>query len=947
MTKIRLYRHPFSGEPPEVHVADSLAEWLLAHYGERLSVNLQVYAGEPSVESFVPLTPEALISANEGEYSVLQAPGGPLIPMIIMMVISAAIRYLSQPSQQINNRSQQSPNNSLSDRSNKVRVMERVEDIYGTVRAVPSLIMPTYAKYINDQKVEFGYYCVGRGYYDISDLRDGDTLISEINGAGAKVYAPFTSPNSGSPQSTFGDVSGLIDPILTVTRSGAVDGIILKALNQLQLTSGIPYWFYGAGPGDGYIPASSADTIWQSPSSRQPNFAAVASAGQLLHITMPDQSVTRTVGGSLTCSASATSNTYTCSDAGFFLGIKVGSTATISGFSNAANNGAHVVTAVSGNTLTVAEALTTEGVASGQTFAVTINYSGARTIASVQNGYVTLTGASQFSTQDYPLGGTFGTGTGGAGTVLTSIVVDNGLSDWTSWTTLPDTSRTEVWTNVEAQAGMYKNQGGEFTVTVNYDVQIEKLDPVTLAPTGIVEDVPGTISGSTTNAKAQTLEHVTGWVGPARVRARRTTPYDYSFNGFISDEIKWVDLNSVAPIDPVAHPHFGNKTTIQTVTHANTDATAIRKRELNCLAARKLPTYNGTSFSGSFGPTGQLASGTISATSRIVDIIAAVTIDPQIGARSITDLDLAQVYGVQQALDSWNTECGQFNYTFDTDQTSFEETLTTIANAAFCIAYRQNGYIRLALDRPQASSVALFTHRNKKPDSETITRKFSADSDYDGIELLYQDPERNSQETIRLPLDGSWTKLKKVEVPGIRSFTQAWFRANREYQRLKVHRLSIETECTADARILLPNARVDIVDNTKFQSWDGEVVGQSGLTLTLSRDVQFTVGATHSVVLMKRDGTLQSVACTAGSAANQIVLASAPAEAIVTTPTPSGGQRTIFSFAADSARGAMAWLIQELSSTDGQYVKLTAINYSDTYYTADSQAVPPKSSVID
>ena len=36
-----------------------------------------------------------------------------------------------------------------------------------------------------------------------------------------------------------------------------------------------------------------------------------------------------------------------------------------------------------------------------------------------------------------------------------------------------------------------------------------------------------------------------------------------------------------------------------------------------------------------------------------------------------------------------------------------------IANAVFCIAYRQNGKIRFTFDKPQTSSTALFTHRNK------------------------------------------------------------------------------------------------------------------------------------------------------------------------------------------------------------------------------------------
>ena len=56
----------------------------------------------------------------------------------------------------------------------------------------------------------------------------------------------------------------------------------------------------------------------------------------------------------------------------------------------------------------------------------------------------------------------------------------------------------------------------------------------------------------------------------------------------------------------------------------------------------------------------------------------------------------------------------------------------------FCIAYRQNGKIRFTFDKPQTSSTALFTHRNKKPSSDVISRRFTADGEYDGIELTYE-----------------------------------------------------------------------------------------------------------------------------------------------------------------------------------------------------------------
>jgi hypothetical protein len=849
------------------------------------------------------------------------------------MALSAAVNFLfAKDPKPLDNRAQESPNNQLSDRQNQVRALQRVEDIYGTVRSIPSVLMPAYNKYINHKKVEYGFYCVGRGYYEITDVREGDTPLADIAGASAAIYAPFTSPNSGSPQALIGDA--IIDTILSVSRSSAVDGLVLKAYNQLQLPGSAPYVFAGAGgAGNGEVPPASLDVIYQPVSERKPNVAAIAENGQTITVVMANKAVTRAAAPTVTVDVDAANKRYILSGSGsggFFDGLVGGTTITVSGgFAEASNIGAKTVVAFTGSTVDVAEALVDEVDVGDFSVGMTINYSGPRTISTVQNGYLTLEGPSKYSSQFYEL-------------IDAQVEVANGATVWTDWQTLPDTDRTEVWTNVLARSGMYKDDGAKSEASVAYEVQVEQLTAM-LVPTGNVEVYSGFLTGATSNERAETLEHVTGWVGPARVRMRRLTDFDYSFQGAVVDEIQWFDLYSVSP---TTKPHFGNKTTIHTVTRSTAGTTSIQRRELNCLASRKLPIYDSGTFTGAFNSDGLLVSGTIAATSRIVDIIPAVTIDPMIGNRPIGDLDMDQIWSVQAQLAAWHPECGQFNYTFDSDSLSFEETVAAIANAAFCVPYRQNGKIRLALDRPQATSVALFTHRNKKPRAETITRTFSSEAEYDGVELVYVDPETEDQETIRLPLDGSYTKLKKVEITGIRSFVQAWFRANREYYRLRSARMTIETECTTDARAILPNSRVDIVDNTRFKSWDGEVVAQSGLTLTLSREVEFLPSEPHSIILMKRDGTLQSIACTAGPRANQVILAGPPAEAVVTEQTPEGGIRTIFSFAADSARAAQAWLVQEIGHTDGQYLRIRAVNYSDNYYTADALAVPAKASVI-
>ena len=868
MTRIRLYAHPLAPCAPQDFSAPSLAQWLLDHYGAVPQVRVQIFKGEPCAENEISNDLAAIMAGDADEYVVLQSPAGTGVEWLIYAAIIATVAAVAtillvpKPVMPGNvNRSQQSPNNALGNRENKVRLLERVEDIYGTVKAIPSLMMPTYNKYIANKKFEYGYYCVGRGYYSLADIKDGDTLIADIDGASASVFNPFTSPNSGDlPVLQVGDA--IIDDVLTVSRAIEVDGIALKAPNEVQLTNPANYGFYNGFSGNG--------NIFSRTPILKPAIGAVFAPGDTVTVSMTPYAVT-------------TGEVYDTSDPPVL--IDPGTT-------------------------------------------TYYDYSGTYTVNFVNDDSINVITPTAWA-YDIP--------THNCSVSLT------GATNTTSWVTLPDADRTEVWVSVTAPNGLFKDSGGKTQVSVGFQLFIEQLHPTTLAPLGVVETISATLSGAVSDERAVTIEQVTGWTGPSRVAMKRVTDHDFAFSGTVQDEIKWADLYSVSPITKT---QFGNKTTIHTITQATARATAVKSRQLNCIASRLLPTYDGGSFSAVLSAAGERLSGTLNATSKIVDIIAAVSADQKIGARDLsTEVDMPQLWATQQLLDAWHADAGTFNYTFDSDNTSFEETVVNIANAAFCIAYRQNGKIRLAFERAQASSTALFTHRNKKPLSESVTRKFSSDAEYDGVEFTYVDPDSNQSETITLPLSGAYTKLKKFEIPGIRSYAQAWLRASREYAKLTGQRLTLETTTTLDARSLLPNARVDVVDNTRFKAYDGEVVGQSGLELTLSQDVAFIPATTHSIVLMRRDGTLQSVPVTAGSEPNKVILQSLPSEAI-TTSYGADGIRTIYSFAADSARGAMAWLVQEIDLSDSQYCTVRAINYSADYYAADYAAIPPKATVI-
>lgn len=168
----------------------------------------------------------------EGPLLVATAPGDPITAIIAVVAVLlgvAASLFLIPKAPDIGNETFKSPNNALSDRKNRPRPTERIPDIFGTVRSTPDLLAVPYRQFVNNLEVEVSYMCVGRGAYEISDVRDGDTLLGELAGAGASFYGPDTSPNSGVPQLEIG--SPIDDPVLSVVVINEVNAQVLRPTN--------------------------------------------------------------------------------------------------------------------------------------------------------------------------------------------------------------------------------------------------------------------------------------------------------------------------------------------------------------------------------------------------------------------------------------------------------------------------------------------------------------------------------------------------------------------------------------------------------------------------------------------------------------------------------------------------------------------------------------------
>lgn len=508
-------------------------------------------------------------------------------------------------------------------------------------------------------------------------------------------------------------------------------------------------------------------------------------------------------------------------------------------------------------------------------------------------------------------------------TVYSSPSLNTTGEVWVGWFDVDATNMDYVAFNIVAPQGMYGiNKAGEQYARA--ETAYVEMIPIAKDGTslGAVETFTKTLTGSGVEKEQVAM---TIWAAPAtayryKVRVKRSTPTDLDPKRQAIDEMK---LESCYGLSPVEQDHFGNVTTVFTRTYATQSATAVKERRFNLLATRKMPEWNGTTFVGMEPQTSA------------APIICAMALDPYIGNRSIDELNVEQIYTEIETLTDYFgiDEATQFNYTFDDDNISFEETVQTVAQSCFSTAYRLGNVLHLYGEIATETSLLLFNHRNKLPKSETRTVTFGPTNDYDGVELTYVDPNDDVVQTIYLPEDQSARNPKKIETVGIRNLEQATLHAYRAYNKIIYQNTTTQFDCLEEAEYLINNNRILVADNTRADTKDGYIKGQIGLVLQLSQPFVGIDGVAYTIFLQHTDGSVEAIECEQGDDQWQVVLAEAPA-----MPLSLGGEQSVVAqywIVGDNEPRASAFLMSEKEPSSKNTYSITAINYDSRYYQND------------
>ncbi|MCS3505022.1 host specificity factor TipJ family phage tail protein [Achromobacter sp. JUb104] len=958
MTTVHLYRAP-DGKRETYQVAD-LHAFLKAELGPRLPAGCRI-TDMATGRSVRPERPADItdLRALPGPFVVEAYPLGPqfLPALAVALITTAASMILTSilaqdpPNQTARNVQKESPNNGLSERTNQVRVNGRVPDIYGQVRSTPDLLAQPYLVFENHVEKEVSYMCVGRGAHEVYDVRDDTTLIAEIPGASVEVYAPFTSANSGhAPQLRIGNAINLA--VTTAKRANSVNGqslqpqdygsvirrgMVFRSPNEIVSQDADLDFSELFIPGDviavqnarqtqgtfTYTPPAGA--IFRTDPSTSPswgevdivgNHAAEWSEGQILTLSNGYVTWTDTTGGDGDFTYTANSNVtgiYGVLSVSYLPGTDVTRLRIDVSQNSAAWNAFRTApTDVEG-----APALTRPS------DIVQFDLSGTYAVTTVTSALLTLNTPSAVNPNWTVMQESYG----GQSSVLNPTITTTG-ERWIGWFIVESVRPiTRIISNVIALNGLYKDNGRQqYRREVTYRIEAQRVDAAG-TPYGDVLAFERTILGSavTRSVRADTLDaQLTGAASARwRFRARRLTNSDTDFEGSVVDEIKWRDLYACSSVEQA---HFGDVTTVQSVTLATDGALAVKERKLNLLVTRKLPQrISGSTFTTELYPT-----------TNVAEIISAVCLDPLIGNRPPAEVDFDNIYATAQDIrDYFGVDVARFDYTIDSDNLSFEETLSMIAEAVYCRAYRRGSVIRLFFERATEDSTVLFCHRNKLPGSEQRTE--GSDDEYDGVEFQWIDPANDAPVTIYLPADRSAVNPLRVESVGVRMEAQATIHAYRRWNKIRYHDESTEFDGLPEANLLRVSERILCADNTLASSQDGDITDvddENGRLVTLSQPFEWGVGP-YVIFLQNSDGLVESMGVSPGGAVRLALLERQPRTPIVCRGEGYNATGYIITEASDT-RAAKAFILTEKdAANDDGTIPLKAINYDARYYQND------------
>lgn len=438
---------------------------------------------------------------------------------------------------------------------------------------------------------------------------------------------------------------------------------------------------------------------------------------------------------------------------------------------------------------------------------------------------------------------------------------------------------------------------------------------------------------------------IAGWVslGEQRISDRTNTPIRLSYRWDVSPGRYRVrafrtDVKSTSDNDGhtvllaglraylAGGQVFPDVTVIAVRMRATNNLSLQASRRISVLSTRKLPVWNGTSWSDPV-PTRSIAWAIANAARS--PFYSVGLLDREIDLAGLLALDAL-----------WSARGDAFDHRFDQAGTWWDA-IQTIARAGRAQCALQGGILRTVRDGPASVPVVMFSERNIAEGSLGVSYIHATADTADAIRATYWDAQTWSEQTVTGKLPGSTAvKPSKVTLTGVTSRAQALrdatYLAAANGRRRRIVRFLTEME----GRLPVFGDLISIQHSMPGWGQQAEVVAwdPADRRLNLSEPMVWTPGRPHGLLLRRKNGSSWGIGpVSPGATAYEILLPSAPDFPVVVGPDRV---KTHAAFGPDSTWSALAKVARVTPRGLYEY-EIEAVVEDPSVHTADQGIVAP------
>lgn len=480
------------------------------------------------------------------------------------------------------------------------------------------------------------------------------------------------------------------------------------------------------------------------------------------------------------------------------------------------------------------------------------------------------------------------------------------------------TQTNSIAVDIVAPRGLYyaNDNGGFNAVSVSFKVEVRIVNDAGVALGAWVSLGEESFSAATGTPQRKSFKYA---VTKARYEVKVTRTDTKQTASRYGHELNWVSLRAYIPDGQ----DYGNLTMLAIRIRATNNISGQSARRINCIAQRKLPIWNGTTWSAN------------TATRSICWALADALRADYGGGIADSRIDLAQLLALDAIL---SARGDKFDGIFDQKQVLWEA-LSLIARTGRMKPYVQGGMYHFTRDGVVTLPVALFNQRNIVKGSMKVEYMLPSDETADSVLVTYFDAAKQKPLEILAQLPGySANNPFPVDLFGVTNADQAWREGRYIAAANRYRRQSIIFTTEMEGFIPTFGDLIAIAHDRMQRSTSGDVFHYDAGTrvITLTEPVTFGAGSYYFGFKL-RDGSFSGPwLASVGEDEYHPVLTN-PLD--FNPDTTSSREKTSFTFGKGEEYRKLARVLSVRPRSIHQ-VEIVCINEDAAVHTADTGTTP-------